>query len=205
MGKRTGGIRSERESTNNVYFHKQNAEELVKYLEPHFSTLVSLQKMRGLKTLVLDACCGKKVLGKVFQKKYGCDVIFQDKEEGGQSILEFVPEKLFHIIICNPPWVPVELAEAIYHKLITFLSPGGILFFVINNTFCYQGSDRAKALPFNKFYFLPRYVFKPSGKPLLDCGVMVFHNGGYFSYPATMLRPFIPMSRINGQMIEELM
>lgn len=205
MGKRSAGIGVRKaETDNNVYFHRLNAEELITYLKKHFVSLLQLSPYNP-PCRVLDACAGREALGRVFKEKYGCEVTFQDIKQKGESILDYKPGHPFDIIVCNPPWIPVELPEAIYKKLVTLLAPGGVLFFIVNNTFCYQGPDRATALFFNKFYFLPRYTFASSGHPLLDCGVMVYHNGGDMLPDAALLRPFIPLSRVRGEIMEELL
>lgn len=204
MSQRNGGSQHEPGGDNNVYFHPRNAEEVVTYLYPHFLPRLQFTPMESICS-VLDACAGDGALGKVFETHYNCLVDYQDIKDSGKSILEYAPEGEFNIIVCNPPWIPVKLAEAIYRHLLTLLAPGGVLLFVINNTFAYQGSERALALPFEKFYFLPRYVFAASGRPLLDCGVMIHHNGGIILAEAALLRPFIPLSRIKGEVMGELL
>ena len=72
--------------------------------------------------------------------------------------------------------------------------------FCINAVFCYQGINRAKKLPFQKWYFLPRYVFQGVGKSLLDCGVMIYHKDDIVPDNAVNLNCFIPILR---EMCEE--
>jgi hypothetical protein len=38
-------------------------------------------------------------------------------------------------------------------------------------------------------------LFKPSGRPLLDCGVMVYHANGILSKEAVCLVPYVPIDR----------
>ena len=63
----------------------------------------------------------------------------------------------FDVIICNPPW-KLNVALPIYKHLEKLLAPNGVLIFIINNVFCYQGSDRAEELDYQKYYFLPRWT-----------------------------------------------
>jgi 2-polyprenyl-3-methyl-5-hydroxy-6-metoxy-1,4-benzoquinol methylase len=146
--KRGGGSNIEKPPENDIYIHPKHAQEIVKYLSPHFPIRLHYN--------VLDACCGHGVLGDAikdyYSRKINSDVsiTYQDIKINGKSILDEKYDKLFDIIICNPPWVPVDLPEAIYHYLIGLLNTGGVLIFIINNTFVYQGIDRAILLDYQK-------------------------------------------------------
>lgn len=186
--RRSGGIKRPFDNDNDVYFNDTNAFEMLDYLYPHYS--------KYKYPAVLDACCGKGALGNALMKIKPCHVTSQDIKQSGESILDYKALYNFDIILCNPPWHPVELPEAIYYKLISMLNPDGVLIFIIDNVFCYQGIDRAKKLNFQKYYFLPRFVFKSSGKNLLDCGVLTYHKDGILNLGAIRLSAFIPLSRI---------
>lgn len=186
--KRAGGSRNrDHVIDENIEFPLDYADQMAKYLLPHYSNLLVTMK-------VLDACSGSGNLGSSFLKYSAGHVCFYVDEFNGQDILQLDNEK-FDLIICNPPW-SLKIALKIYNKLLTLLSDDGILFFVINNVFCYQGSSRAEILKFQKYYFLPRWIFKPSGRPLLDCGVMVYHANGQIPKEAADLAPYIPLIKI---------
>lgn len=157
---------------SDIYTHPLIAQRIANYLFPHYADLRGRRDLR-----VLDACANDGVLGNAIMDNCGVgELVLQDKKDSGKSILDYdFHANWFDLIVCNPPWHPVKLAEAIYHKLITGLVPDGILIFLIDITFCYQGVIRANSLTFQKFYFLPRHTFKSSGKDLLDCGVLVCH------------------------------
>lgn len=167
---RSGGVATGETHDQNVYFIPEVAEIMFDYLKPHYADYKC--------PLILDACCGSGVLGKSLSKILNgkCKTTYHDINMNGQSILEYKTHWKFDIIVCNPPWAPVSTAEKIYHFLISMLSDAGVLFFIINNTFMYQGWERAVELQCSRYYFLPRYVFKWSGRPLLDCGAMVYHK-----------------------------
>ena len=71
------------------------------------------------------------------------------------------------------------------------LYPGGLLIFIIDSTFLYQGWERAIELKYEKTYFVPRYIFdfgdnkkkklaKTEGKSnvvLMDISVMICPEG----------------------------
>jgi hypothetical protein len=184
--KRTGGkATKERDHEQNIFFHEQNANEIAEYLYPHYKSFK--------KCVILDACSGLGVLGNAFSKRTGKTMVFFYDKKDGADILKAAGE--YDLIVCNPPW---RLSEAlpIYEHLLNLLSPNGILFFIINNVFCYQGSDRAEKLCFQKYYFLPRWTFKPAGRPLLDCGIMVYHKNGIIPQEAANLRPYIPLKKV---------
>jgi hypothetical protein len=193
MNGRTGGKTNiGRDHNQNVRFHTKNAIELAEYLLPHYSVL-------GGEINILDACAGDGVLGNAInielKKHIGIDanVSFID-ELYGHDVFDENGE--YDLIICNPPWA-IKQSLPIYNHLLSLLSQDGILIFIINNVFVYQGSDRAESLKYQKYYFLPRWTFKPAGRPLLDCGVMVYHENGQVPEDAAQLRPYIPLTRVN--------
>lgn len=185
---RTGGImqKENRGNYQDTEFPIDYALQTFKYLKPHFPQKNDIR--------ILDACSGSGNLG--FSVCANCDsksIGHYDCEiKEGKDI--FSQEGKFDIIVCNPPW-KLNLALPIYEKLLTLLSDEGVLFFVINNVFLYQGSDRAEKLKFQKFYFLPRWVFKPSGRPLLDCGVAVYHANCELPKKSTQLPCYIPIEK----------
>jgi len=191
MSKRqAGGSVRKSKYENDIYFNYINAFEMFSYLYPHFSNISH--------PFILDACAGDGVLSNAIRdvSKKVCSIICQDIKEYGESILYYDAPTDFNIIVCNPPWIPVEEAEKIYHHLLSLLTDDGILFFIINNVFCYQGWKRAKELKFQKFYFLPRFTFLSSGKPLLDCGVLVYHKNNEIPKEAVNLDCFINLTKI---------
>lgn len=208
MGKRNGGISKEGKRNNiqenDVFFDPITAKIISYNLSAHFIE-ISTEK-NNLK--ILDACANNGVLGDsvYYYAKIGNpdqpDIYYQDIKYDieqtmtcenmiGGNILDYKPDIKFDIIICNPPWVPVELPEAIFHHLLTLLTDDGILFFVVNLPFFYQGKDRAKKLKFQKLYFLPRYIFKHMGRSLLDCGISVTHKDGHVPASAASKDCFI--------------
>ena len=176
---------------NNIYFVPETAKIIIEKIGHNFPEKTNL---------ILDACANDGVLGEAVYNWYRergelIQVIYQDikykgyadKQIGG-DILEYKPEKKFDIIICNPPWKPVTTPENIYHYLFNnILSENGILIYIIDLTFLYQGWERAIRLKYEKVYFLPRYTFnygvnkkqkaaKTGGEydtVLLDVGVMI--------------------------------
>jgi len=190
MGKREGGIaQKEKPIITDIPTHPIIATEIAQYLKPHYEHLK--------KGVILDACAGAVTLGNTFFNELPKSFLltYQDIKISGKSILDFSPDEKYNIIVCNPPWHPVTLALQIWHKLYSLLADGGVMFYIINNTFCYQGAARAVNLNYQKFYFLPRFVYKSAGRPLLDCGVMVTHRAS-LPAQAAQLRPFIPVSRL---------
>lgn len=172
---------------NDVYFTWQVTDKIFEYLAPHFEKI-------DKSPLILDACCGSGVLGNSLNKILDCQasLYLEDIKKSEFSILDFNPGFAFDIIVCNPPWHPVKECEKIYHHLIdNLLYKSGILIFIIDNTFCYQGQERARSLKYQKFYFLPRYTFQWSGKPLLDPGIMIYHKNNIMPMEAALLKPFI--------------
>lgn len=190
MGKRTGGRQKISKKENDIYLNSINALEIFEYLKPHIIQFDNYPD-------ILDACCNDGVLGRAVSKVLNnkCCVEFQDIKFKGESILDYEPYKKFDIIVCNPAWIPVTLPFLIYEKLLKLLKDNGVLFFLINNTFVYQGRDRAVNLRFHKYYFLPRYAFLSAGKPLLDCGIMVYHKSE-IPIEAFYLRPFIDLTKV---------
>lgn len=175
---RNGGVskkghRNKPISDGTVYFIPEVASRMFSSLSTHllkFSVMSNFQN-------VLDACCGDKVLGRAIEERLGfAKVTYQDISISGKSIVDEIKKpEFFDIIVCNPPWKE-SIATEIYFHLLKLLKPGGVLFFIINNVWMYQGPDRARKILCDKFYFLPRYVFKWSGKSLLDCGVLVYEK-----------------------------
>lgn len=178
MANRSGGkVKPGRAHETDVYFVPEVAELIIKKLLCHLPP-------RRSRLRIMDACAGNGVLGVAMRK-----VILEKTEHGitgmafvekkhGVDILTYKDRGGFDVIICNPPWVPVELAEKIYYKCLSLLNDGGVMFYIINNTYVYQGWQRAIKLTFQKYYFLPRYVFSwQNKKKLLDCGVMACHRG----------------------------
>jgi hypothetical protein len=196
MGNRNGGIKNELsgKKNNDIKTHPTVARMMIDHLSPHFD-LIPYPR-------ILDACSGQDiVLGKAIKNKYESlgkkieSLDYQDREIDGKCILSFKPKKKFNIIIANPPWVPVNFALDVYNHLIDMLDYNGVLLFVVNNVFCYQGEERALQLFYQKYYFLPRYAYKWSGKKLLDAGVLVKHNDQKLSNRAVIQPPFIPINR----------
>jgi hypothetical protein len=188
MNNRPGGKTTKREVSENVEFYPDNAFELMHYLRPHF-TMLFMSRPYRLK--VLDACSGSGNLGNKFEEIFSSKVDYAEIQNGVN--VHDIEEK-YDVIICNPPW-SLKISLPIYWKLVDLLRPDGILIFIINNVFCYQGSERASELKYQKYYFLPRWTFKHTGRPLLDCGVMVYHKDGIVPDNAARLRPYIPLER----------
>lgn len=186
--KRTGGTakrghRNKPVTDGDVYFQPDIADEMFDLLlARHRLAHPIFEEVNGHRIYadvsILDVCANTGVLGKSLLSKIpGGKLTLQDIKISGKSFLdENYKGRKFDYIVANPPWKEA-IAKPIYQKCLELLSHEGVLFFVINNVFQYQGRDRAVQLKCHKFYFLPRYVFKRSGRPLLDCGVMVYHNG----------------------------
>lgn len=184
---RTGGIKTEREVDENVYFHPRNAWEMFNYLSPHFAI------PHDEAPQILDACAGSGILGKAVKEYYDISKTDFVDIKHGADVLNI--NKKYDIIVCNPPW-SLKISLPIYWRLVEHcLAPYGVLFFIINNVFCYQGSDRAEGLKYQKYYFLPRWTFHHANRPLLDCGVMVYHKGDHLSERSAILTPYIPLTR----------
>ena len=212
--RRQGGGKTtvDRDHEQRVYTHPEHAREILEYLTPH----LLVQRIDfGDKVKTLDACCGAGAFGMACREVlYNAshrlathvtfldvdpDIIACDASVGSivkGSVHDLTVATQFDVIVCNPPW---RLSEAlpIYEKLLTLLAPNGVLFFLINNVFCYQNSARGEQLKFQKYYFLPRWVFKHAGRPLLDCGVLVYHNNNRVPAGAARLSPYIPITRIS--------
>ena len=194
MNGRTGGkTNSERDGSQDVAFHPDNARELAQYLLPHYD------RQKDAWPAVLDACSGDGVLGAAFSRELKAlgykPVLFEAEKKNGFDVMDLPAGEKFDVIVCNPPWA-LEQALPIYHHLENLLTKDGVMFFIINNVFCYQGSDRAECLSYQKYYFLPRWTFKPAGRPLLDCGVMVNHKNGDMTREAAALRPYVKLNRV---------
>lgn len=193
MANRGGGLKHKSKVENNIYFNRQYADIVFEYLKTHYDFLY--RGMIGNTINILDCCAGNGILGesiyniikpnhkdtKLTLLDNRMKIIKTEHECIKQDIFNYNTNNKFDIIVCNPPWIPVDVPEAIYHRLIKMLNDRGMLFFIINNTFCYQGVNRAKDLIFQKYYFLPRYTFFNSGKKLLDCGILVYHKSYYSS------------------------
>jgi hypothetical protein len=177
---------------NDVFFNKPVAEFMLNYLKPH------LPKRDNLK--ILDECANDGVLGytleKICSEKNTISTLdIRDIKINGESALDHKPDYKYDLIIVNPPFVPVTLPESIYHHLYNLLSDDGVMLYIINSTFTYQGFDRAKELKFQKYYFLPRYTFRSVDRPLLDVGVMMCHKNKIMPINAIKLNCFIPIDR----------
>ena len=193
MANRSGGIKNIREVNETVYFHPENAKEMFNYLSPHLSGFCDCKDC-STHINILDACSGTGILGKALGSLFnGASINFVDINQN-KNIFD-VKEK-YDFIVCNPPW-SLKISLPIYWHLINnCLKKHGILFFIINNVFCYQGSDRAETLKYQKYYFLPRWTFKHANRPLLDCGVMVcYKDPELIPFDASELTPYIPLTR----------
>lgn len=184
--KRTGGIAKPGIGTKHisdgiVNTHPKVADYIFKFLEDQ-GWIKNVYAHHGPE--ILDACGGSGVLGNALKKILSRDIIWrgslthQDIAISGKSICdEIKPPREFDFIVCNPPWKE-SVATEIYFHLLSLLKEGGTLFFLINLVWLYQGPERAQRIKCDKFYFLPRYAFKWSGRPMLDCGILVFRNDG---------------------------
>jgi len=173
---------------NDVFFSKPVAKTFLEYLKPHFDHYIHPK--------IFDSCANNGILGKTIQDIFDeqdnhAMVSTHDIKDNKISAETYHPGQFYDIIIANPPWVPVTLAEKIYHRLNSFLTASGVLIFIINSTFVYQGWKRAVELNYHKWYFFPRYVFKACDRPLLDCGVMIYHKNNDVPHRAVLLKPYI--------------
>lgn len=205
-GRQGGGKTTERKVNNDVEFHPVNAYEMMNYLFPHVEDIAGSNR----KIRILDACSGTGNLGNATVKVVKetieeMEKLFEDVNmdkteieleqvdiKHGRDVLEL--EGKYDIIVCNPPW-DLKTSLPIYWHIVNNLmdKSRSTLFFIINNVFCYQGSERAESLQYQKYYFLPRWTFKHTGRPLLDCGVMVCERGKQFN--DNQIRPYIPLTR----------
>jgi hypothetical protein len=170
-----GGV-SRHKSTqpkNDIFFHPFVAKKLIENLSVHFNNPKK----------VLDACCGDGALGIAIEHCVGSKVDYVDINNRPQfekaivcDILNWKPQYKYDLIVCNPPWIPVKAPLRIYWHLVSLLNEHGVLIYIINNTFCYQGAERGRTLRYQKHYELPRYTFMSAGIGLVDCGVMVYHK-----------------------------
>jgi hypothetical protein len=185
MGKRQGGIPTERKPSSTVHFDQEIARYLMLDLLSRYGLWVS-DSTNGL-----DACCGKGVLGLAYQWAAqvkglpSVPMTFLDTKRLTSlpfqvsacfvetDVLTWRSKRLFDVIVCNPPWMPVGIAEEIYHTLYNRLTLQGVLFFVINTTFLYSSVERASRISYNDVVLLNRYTFARSGCPLLDPCVVV--------------------------------
>jgi len=192
---------------NDIFFHPFVSNALIKALSVHINNKKLVNAfLYDNKFRVLDACCGAGALGTSFKKHFkNSTVDFVDimnqtglKRFKKLNIAYWKPSYQYDVILCNPPWIPVEIPMEIYYKTIDLLKPTGTLFYIINNTFCYQGPKRGKRLKFQKYYFLPCYTFASAGRERLDCGVMVYHKDGQIPLEAVQRDCFIELPRINS-------
>ncbi len=186
--RRTGGSHNEKGRDQDIFFTTAVAGHLI-------TILLERENLREPGEYnVLDACCGRGVLGMEYrQAKHHaatCSIDYVDTNNQvipskidqndtvyQENILDWNPwQRKYDIIFCNPPWAPYTTALDIFGHLRCLLSDKGTLFFVINNTFLYQNAGNAKNLAYHDFVALPRYIFAGSGKPLLDCGVIISHK-----------------------------
>lgn len=162
--KKAGGAQGGKHESmdNNVYFVPEVAKIVIDRLSEKFPKKANF---------ILDACAGPGALGEAVYDWYRArgelpQVFYQDlaytdpgdKQVPG-DILKYKPGHHFDLIICNPPFIPVTLPEKIYHHLFDLLSKNGVLFFMCNSTFFYQGWERAIKLKYTDVYFMPRYIF----------------------------------------------
>lgn len=175
MAKRNGGSHQKKEfdTQNNIFFDKHVADWMFNWF---FDNIYINNIIVKTTDIFLDACCGNGVLGdsfckakdKMFKYPYDIDYVDNNVKESlkfkNRDILYWKPEYKYNIIICNPPWTPVELAEEIYHHLLTLLEPGGILLFIINYSFVNTNWKRGEQLGNGITIFLPRYTFHKSLK-----------------------------------------
>lgn len=175
------GIGTKHISDGTVNTHPKVADYIFEFLEKQ-GWLENDNLHHGVE--ILDACCGDGVLGRSLRGFLIRDSLFrgsttyQDISISGKSVTdEIKPPREFDFIVCNPPWKE-SVATEIYFHLLTLLKEGGTLFFLINNVWMYQGPERARRIKCDRFYFLPRYAFKWSGRPMLDCGILVYRNDG---------------------------
>jgi len=233
IGRRAGGADNPSENVidNDYYFDGETADFIFDYLSPHFSNYPEYP--RGVN--ILDLCSGescvlgisinnilqnskKKISDKPLSSLMFNNTTFVDKKFGN-DLFTFQYKNEYNLIVSNPPWIPVDLAFNIYKKCLQILAPGGVLFFVINNTFIYQGPNRWIGLKGQKYYLLPRYIFdnainrkiriknikarddlddktkaiKCSQPILLDAGVLVYHADNIIPKDAVNLSPIIPV------------
>lgn len=189
MGRANGINGKYREGNQDIFFHPKNAEEIVEFFYPILKNYNNCT--------MLDACCGMKTLGNAVEdiinvkKSYYVDI--ESRTDGiiEKDIREF--NQKADIIFCNPPFHPVTKVVEIYHHLISILNPEGSLFFVIDNSFLYQGRDRAIEILCDKYYFLPRYTFASAGKPLLDIGILNYQKREEKIY---ILESFIDITKV---------
>ena len=187
--KRSGGIaksgtRRKPITSDDIHVSPEVAKKIFNYLSPHYKHFGPC--------VVFDECANDGVLGQAILNNLPDHSVlhYHDIKDDGVSGEDFKVLGSPEIIVCNPPWRE-KVAKAIFMKLINDLAPNGVMFFLINNVFMYQGWKRARDLHCQKFYFLPRYVFKSSGCSLLDCGVAVYHKNGIIPNSAARLDCYI--------------
>jgi hypothetical protein len=199
-GENWKGKREQNEYSHNTQTPLHVAEIITKNLYERFCKDMEINN-------ILDACCGYGALGFTFNKlipKAKCDYV--DKEcpplwidksisdnFSRKDITECYQRQRYDIILCNPPWT-VKKAELIYHHVINLLKPNGILFFLIQNIFIYQGYDRSINHKWDAWMFLPCYIYSQSGAPKLDCGIGVYINDKPFEQKENRIFMSIPPS-----------
>jgi len=180
-----------------VFTPPEIAEAIAQHLKPHIPTDHTIE--------MLDACANDGVLGRAFMRQVpsyyqpdrhpGSSLEFQDIKISGKPLLD---DKLgrdeYDIILCNPP-LKTAVAEPIFHFLKGKLRPRGVMFFMINLPFFYQGVERCRNLGIQKLYCLPCYAFAAAGRPLLDVGIGVYQGQRMDPY-AAMLPVFIDVPRL---------
>ena len=133
---------------------------------------------------ILDACSGRTgVLGHAAAAAVNAytgripDIQLQDILLSGKPLWEEIPVGTlkWDLLVANPPW-STDTALAVWKHLVSCMHNTSTLVFLVNCPFFYQGFRRARELTAHAWYFLPRYVFCGSGRPLLDCGVAVLHG-----------------------------
>lgn len=187
MSQRGGGVKTERKVTGNIFFDEKAAEILCKFLIDKIIPYDLCEPYTACDRRVLDACCGDGALGNHLWDCGNVDYVdinpmskVSDYKLNLIDILEWKPKYKYDLIICNPPWSPVEKAEAIYHHLLTILKSWGYLIFIINYAFINTNWQRGERLGRGKTIFLPRYTFakslkkfNPESSGLLDPVVMI--------------------------------
>lgn len=199
MSKRLGGKPSDRNISNDIFFDYEPARFMINFIFNRLDVDLTFNNWTFISNKyeykILDACCGNGVLGNCIidllkLKSKNIDFVDIKIQESLTTklfsnfyiadILEWKPSFKYNIIICNPPWSPVDRAEEIYHHLLSLLDEKGILVFIINYAFINTNWKRGEKLGNGITLFLPRYTFnnalkayKPESCGLLDPVVMI--------------------------------